>query len=420
MTIRVLKPARWLPLAMALALSVAPLAHAAEAVADPAASPGKATKSKGSRNGLEIYQRFRDHLAEPDCRNASPRWSAHYAHATRRMAASNDELLPLFGYVVDELIKAKLPTEYALIPFIESGYKPAARSKAGPAGLWQFIAVTARNQGIPMRTGYDGRYSVVDSTQAAVRYLKILHGMFGRNWRVAIMGYNAGEYRLINAIKRSGMGQRNAEASRIQGMPLHTRAYVEKLHALACLLEDAGERESWRKSLDRSVPLLGVEQMAPAEARTLDAWARARKVDPGWVRRLNPALASGSLRGGAGSPQVLAPASVEPATQGATDVLGVMVDVAAAAARAAPRVTTASSIDNPLEATAAAIDGRTNADAEATPATPTTHVVAKGDSWWTIARRYRTSTAELLRINGLAANAPLRPGMVLKLDAGTR
>lgn len=97
-----------------------------------------------------------------------------------------------------------------------------------------------------------------------------------------------------------------------------------------------------------------------------------------------------------------------------------MVDVAAAAARAAPRVTTASSIDNPLEATAAAIDGRTNADAEATPATPTTHVVAKGDSWWTIARRYRTSTAELLRINGLAANAPLRPGMVLKLDAGTR
>ena len=167
MTIRVLKPARWLPLAMALALSVAPLAHAAEAVADPAASPGKATKSKGSRNGLEIYQRFRDHLAEPDCRNASPRWSAHYAHATRRMAASNDELLPLFGYVVDELIKAKLPTEYALIPFIESGYKPAARSKAGPAGLWQFIALTARNQGIPMRTGYDGRYSVVDSTQAA-------------------------------------------------------------------------------------------------------------------------------------------------------------------------------------------------------------------------------------------------------------
>ncbi|MFX7760059.1 transglycosylase SLT domain-containing protein, partial [Acinetobacter baumannii] len=87
-------------------------------------------------------------------------------------------LLPLFGYVVDALRDADLPTEYALIPFVESGYRPAARSPSGPAGLWQMIAVTARNHDVPIRDGYDGRLSPVDSTRAAVRYLKTLHGMF--------------------------------------------------------------------------------------------------------------------------------------------------------------------------------------------------------------------------------------------------
>ena len=396
-----------------LALALAPHVYAAEALVGPEV---KSSSAKSTRNGLEIYHRFRNHLAEPDCSNASPRWSAHYAHATKRMAARNDELLPLFGYVVDELIKAKLPTEYALIPFIESGYKPSARSKAGPAGLWQFIALTARNQGIPMRAGYDGRYSVVDSTRAAVRYLKVLHGMFGRNWRVAIMGYNAGEYRVINAIKRSGMGQRNADAGRIQGVPAHTRAYVDKLHALACLLEDAGERESWRKSLDREVPLLAAESIGIGDAQTLDAWARTRNVDAGWVRRLNPALAHATLKRGDAAPLVLSPLPVEASVIADT---AVQDDVAAAAMQ--PSI----AVDAPVIA-----EGPPASDAatDATPPTaatiagaqepgPATHVVAKGDSWWAIARRYRITTGELLRINGLAANAPLHPGMVVKLDA---
>ena len=59
-----------------------------------------------------------------------------------------------------------------------------------------------------------------------------------------------------------------------------------------------------------------------------------------------------------------------------------------------------------------------------TPASPSnapvasgTHVVAKGESWWTIARSHKLSLAELLRRNGLKTGTPLRPGMVLKLDA---
>ncbi|RYE93579.1 MAG: hypothetical protein EOO78_26885, partial [Oxalobacteraceae bacterium] len=82
------------------------------------------------RNGREIYESFRAGLADPTCDAAatSARWKKHFGHAPGQLARVNDDLLPLFGYVVDALRDADLPTEFALIPFVESGYKPGARS----------------------------------------------------------------------------------------------------------------------------------------------------------------------------------------------------------------------------------------------------------------------------------------------------
>lgn len=342
-----------------------------------------------TRSGLDIHKRFRAHLAEPGCSNASARWRAHYAAMPKRMTKEDDELLALFGYVIDEFIKAGLPTEYALVPVIESRYNPAARSNAGPAGMWQFIGLTARNQGITMRAGYDGRYSVVESTRAAVRYFKILHSMFGENWRVAIMGYNAGEYRVIGAIKRSGMSQRTADAARIQGVPALTRAYVEKLHAISCLIEQADDRQQWLDALDRPVPVLAAEVVEEG-APSLDDWARTRQLDPALLKRLNPALAQGPIRSGKQAPKLLVP------MRGSAHA-GLPI-----AANNDPAMA------GPSESTPAA--------SKATG----THVVAKGDSWWTIAKRHGLSVAELLRRNGLREASALRPGMVLKLDAPTQ
>ena len=340
-----------------------------------------------TRSGLDIHKRFRAHLAEPECSNASPRWRAHYAAMPKRMSKEDDELLALFGYVVDEFIKAGLPTEYALVPVIESRYNPAARSSAGPAGMWQFIGLTARNQGITMRAGYDGRYSVVESTRAAVRYFKILHSMFGGNWRVAIMGYNAGEYRVIGAIKRSGMSQRKADANKIEGVPALTRAYVEKLHAISCLIEQADDRKQWMESIDRPVPILAAEVVEDG-AGSLDAWARARQLDPALLKRLNPALARGPVRSGKQAPKLLAP------LRGEVDENS-LVAVASTNVSATP----------------------TQANAVSAASASGSYTVAKGDSWWVIAKRHGLSVDELLRRNGLEKASALRPGMVLKLDA---
>ena len=158
-----------------------------------------------TRSGREIYARFRSGLSDQQCAvDASERWRQHFAHVPRDLANRPERLLPLFGYVVEALREHHLPSEYALIPFVESGYRPGARSPSGPAGLWQFIAVTARNHEVTIRPGYDGRLSPVESTTAAVRYLRTLHGMFAGDWRLAVMGYNAGEYRIFGVLRDAG------------------------------------------------------------------------------------------------------------------------------------------------------------------------------------------------------------------------
>lgn len=371
--------------------SLAPAASASAAGVPPLEL--ESVPLSGQRNGREIYESFRAGLADPTCDASatSARWKKHFGHAPGQLARSNDDLLPLFGYVVDALRQADLPTEFALIPFVESGYKPGARSASGPAGLWQFIGVTARNHGVAMRAGYDGRLSPVDSTQAAVRYLKTLHGMFGGDWRLAVMGYNAGEYRILQSMRRAGMNAQNAKPAQLPGLSGITYAYVEKLHALACIFQQADDREEWLRTLDRDVPRLA-SQTLPGDVASLDEWSRQQGHDSALLRRLNPALAAGLSRGGKPM-RVLAPSS------------------AGTAAVAAERVMGPPALPAPTQSKSSS---RTTASSQSAPAG--SHTVRRGESVWTIARRYGLPPQQLLARNGLASTAVLQPGMVLKLE----
>jgi membrane-bound lytic murein transglycosylase D len=300
---------RWL-LACAL---LSPLAAAAQEIPKSPPHIDAAGTVTTTRSGRDIYLQFREGLADPECPagGGSQRWRQHFANAPKRMASDGDDVLPLLGYVVDALREANLPTEYALIPFVESGYKPGARSKSGPVGLWQFIVVTARNHNVPVRKGYDGRLSPIDSTRAAVRYLKTLHGMFAGDWRLAVMAYNAGEYRVLGSLRRSGQNARNAKPETLVGLSPITHAYVQKLRALSCLLEQADDREEWLRALDRPVDRLQA-QVLPPNATSLDAWSRAQGLDAARVRRMNPAFEGGRIAKRQDTAlRVLAPATAE-------------------------------------------------------------------------------------------------------------
>lgn len=356
------------------------------------APPPAPSLPPGTRSGREIIQAFTAGLADPDCApgDGSDRWRLHFAGSPQRLASS-DETLAMFGYVVDALREAHLPTEYALIPFVESGYKPGARSPGGPVGLWQFIALTARNHKVPVRAGYDGRLSPVASTRAAVRYLKTLHGMFAGDWRLASMAFNAGEYRILGALRRAGMAPASADPDRLPGLSGITYAYPRKMHAISCLLQEADDREPWLQALDRPVPRL-VPVELPGDARSLAGWAARHGLDLAQLRRLNPAWRGDQVPRRAGETlRILAPAS---------PALGVAPGVPGATMPAAPVPLTAADAGAQVAASRGARE----------------HVVARGESLWTIARSHGVPLQQLRTLNALGPQALLQPGMVLRIE----
>ena len=170
-----------------------------------------------------------------------------------------------------------------------------------------------------------------------------------------------------------------------------TYAYVEKLHALACIFQQADDREEWMRTLDRPVPRLA-SQVLPADIANLEAWARRQGHDSALLQRLNPALAVGFSRGGKPL-QVLAPADKE--------AMPYIAD--AAVAQAAP--SSSSAAQAPMRPVAAKNTG-----------SALSHTVRRGESAWTIARRYGMRPEQLLTRNGLASSAILQPGMILQLE----
>lgn len=135
-------------------------------------------------------------------------------------------------HVVQELEKRQMPTELALLPFIESGFNPQAYSRAKAAGMWQFIPSTGRSFNLQQNAFRDDRRDVLASTDAALTYLQRLHRMFG-DWQLALAAYNWGEGSVMRAIARAKAAGKPINYNSLSAyMPAETRNYYPKLQAL--------------------------------------------------------------------------------------------------------------------------------------------------------------------------------------------
>ncbi|RQO33493.1 lytic transglycosylase [Herminiimonas sp. KBW02] len=135
-------------------------------------------------------------------------------------------------HVVEELEKRGMPTELALLPFIESAFNPQAYSTAKAAGMWQFIPSTGRDFNLKQNMFKDERRSVLASTDAALTYLQKLYGMFG-DWQLALAAYNWGEGSVQRAIKKAEAAGVGTDFNSLSAyMPAETRNYVPKLQAV--------------------------------------------------------------------------------------------------------------------------------------------------------------------------------------------
>lgn len=141
-------------------------------------------------------------------------------------------------HIVEEIEKRGMPTELALLPFVESAMNPVALSHASASGLWQFIPSTGRAYNLDQNWWVDNRRDVVKSTNAALDYLQNIYEMHGNDWFLALASYNWGEGAVGRAIKRNRARGLPTDYLSLR-MPNETRHYVPKLIALKHIIQRA-------------------------------------------------------------------------------------------------------------------------------------------------------------------------------------
>lgn len=141
-------------------------------------------------------------------------------------------------HIVEEIEKRGMPTELALLPFVESAMNPVALSSARAAGLWQFIPSTGRAYNLQQDWWVDNRRDVVKSTEAALDYLQKIYAMHGNDWFLALASYNWGEGAVSRAVRSNQARGRPAGYLSLR-MPAETRNYVPKLMALKNIVMNA-------------------------------------------------------------------------------------------------------------------------------------------------------------------------------------
>lgn len=183
---------------------------------------------------VDVWSRIRHGFTMPDLLDNSlvleqaNRYAAHPEAIARTVQRAS---LYLY-HVVQELEDRGMPTELALLPFVESAFNPEAVSSAKAAGMWQFIPSTGRHFNLKQNTFRDERLSVLASTDAALTYLQKLYDMFG-DWQLALAAYNWGEGSVMRAIKKNqAEGLPTDFNSLSMRMPAETRNYVPKLQAI--------------------------------------------------------------------------------------------------------------------------------------------------------------------------------------------
>jgi membrane-bound lytic murein transglycosylase D len=179
----------------------------------------------------DLWMRIRKGFAMPDLDDDYVRrqeqWYAARPDYVQRMTERSSKFL---FHIVEEVEKRGMPSELALLPFIESAFNPQAMSVAKASGMWQFIPSTGKNFDLKQNVFRDDRRSVLGSTRAALDYLDRLYGMFG-DWQLALAAYNWGEGNVQRAVARNQKLGLSIDYASLR-MPDETRNYLPKLQAV--------------------------------------------------------------------------------------------------------------------------------------------------------------------------------------------
>ncbi|WP_049629792.1 LysM peptidoglycan-binding domain-containing protein [Cellvibrio sp. pealriver] len=346
---------------------------------------------------------------------------------------------PYLYYVANELRENGLPMELALLPIVESAYDPFASSPSKALGVWQFMPHTGRNFGLKQNHWYDGRRDIVASTDAAVRYLKRLNTMFDGDWLLTIAAYNAGEGTIRRAIQRN---RKQGKGTDFWSLPLsqQTQSYVPQLLALSKVIANPEKYDLELTEIPNNPYFTTVNVSSPID---LAQAARMADINPKDLRNLNAGY-NKWITDPTGPHQLLVPVADAAQFTLSLDKLPKITPIQVAGDYKVKSGDTLGAIAKRFGTSVAAIQSANNlkntqlkigqslsipgqapmdspyaiqAEQEIAQRkqknTGTYYTVASGDSFWTIARKNKTTVNNLLKWNELSANAKLKPGQKL-------
>lgn len=349
-----------------------------------------------------------------------------------RFAAALGRASQYLPAIREELSRRGLPQDLAFLPMVESAFHPRARSRAGAQGLWQFMPGTARLYNLRVDSLVDERNDPFLATTAAVAHLADLYESFG-DWELALAAYNAGSGRIRRAITRSG-GERGFWRIR-RFLPRETRNYVPAMWSVLVAVKNSHVYGLPEIAEDPAcfarIPVQGALDIAVlAEHAGLP-----EEVIAGW----NPALTFG-LTPMRGEYRLAVACSDE------EDITAALAEIpeqdrvrrfihrvargdtlSAVARRYGSSISTivaANGLRNPnhLSIGQTLVVPRDPTGGARTPQPARTaaggdsgrYVVRHGDTLYSIARRHRTTVAQIMRRNALSTTL-IRPGQVLVL-----
>lgn len=410
--------------------------------------PGRSVNLNDAAAQTDLWARVRRGFQMPDLDTdlvrERERWYASRPDYVERMTTRGSRYL---FYIVEELEARGMPTELALLPFIESAFNPQAISSAKASGMWQFMPATGRDYALTQNIFRDDRRDVLASTRAALDYLQRLYAQFG-DWHLALAAYNWGEGSVQRAIARNIKAGLPTDYLSLK-MPDETRNYVPKLQAVKNIIT-APETFSLTLPVVANHPyFLGVPIQRDID---VDLAAKLAGISLDEFKTLNPQMNKPVILA-AGTPQVLLPydnasafirklaehraplaswtAWVAPKTLRPSEVakeVGMSETALCDVNRIPPRmlVKAGSTLLVPRsEQRSADVTEHVaeNATMQLSPDVPplrrVTLKAGKTDTVASIARRYRVGASQVAEWNAMAATARFKPGATIVVYQST-
>ncbi len=334
-------------------------------------------------------------------------------------------------FILEELRKAGLPEELSWLPLIESGFKTHALSSARALGLWQFIASTGHKFGLKRTLYVDERLDPYKSTHAAISYLKELHEIFG-DWLTVLAAYNCGEGRVLRTIRNQNVSYLDDFWDLYQRLPNETARYVPKFIATLHIIQNP--EQYGLADIAADDPIRFEIQMISKQAYLKDI-AEVMGLSEKDLVALNPELRYKLLPPGeyplripVGTRETLL-AGIDEISEYTQTHPGLAFHrvrpgetLSTIARRYNTNVDTIARYNNIYQKnyiTAGKILKIPHSGSTKEPSSPEiiTYYVRRGDSLWTLAKRYDTTTQKIQEYNQLAS-VNLTIGQLLKIPTG--